>query len=87
MLRTIDRFNGFVIQKVTKPNGQLLRYQTGLETAIGTSGAFTPHPHLTDARTAIGMPKPKGEVTNLPKASNPQNQKGYRADNQRKAKG
>ena len=86
MLRIIDKHNGFVIQKITKPNGALIAYQTGLETAIGTAGDFKRHTTLETARQAIGAPKPQNSVTTLPKALCPHNQKGYRADSQRKAK-
>ena len=87
MLRTIERHNGYVIQKVTKPNGHLLRYQTGLETAIGTHDTFTSHRYLSEARAAIGLSTVVDTaIQTAPKASYPHNQKGYRADN-RKARG
>lgn len=86
MLRTIDKHNGHVIQKITKPNGATIGYQTGRIENIGQSGMWVRHTTLSDARKALGMPKPATVSANIPKASLPHNQKGYRADNQRKAK-
>ncbi len=56
MLRTIDKYNGHLIQKITRPNGALIGYQTGLADMVGKSGQWVRHTTLGDARKALGMP-------------------------------
>lgn len=87
MIRIIDRYQGQVIQKLTKPNGDLVCYQTKPEATIGTSEGTVRHPNLLSARKYLGIPMPKSLDESIPKAHCIQNQKGYRADNQRKSKG
>jgi hypothetical protein len=49
MLRTIDRINGYAVQKITKPDGSLIRYQVIKEASIGQEKAEC-FPRLGDAR-------------------------------------
>lgn len=86
MLRTIDRFNGFALQKVSNIRGETVRYQTVLESSIGDASVVAAHKTLQDARQHIGQPKPKQVTVTAPKASYAYNQKGYRADNRRAGK-
>lgn len=55
MLRTIDRYNGNLIQKVSRPDGSLIRYQTVPEGSLGDSAAVTKHDRLIEARNHLGM--------------------------------
>jgi hypothetical protein len=54
MLTIIDRGHGLVVQKVTKPNGVLVRYQTVPESGILGPEYIGLHPTLAEARRAIG---------------------------------
>lgn len=57
MITTIDRNNGFVVQKVSKPNGTTLRYQTAPESVdkgVGDATLVKVYVSLADARQAIG---------------------------------
>jgi hypothetical protein len=49
MLRTIDRINGYAVQKITKPDGSLIRYQIIKEALIGQELAVS-FPRLGEAR-------------------------------------
>lgn len=49
MVRTIDKINGVAVQKVTKPDGSVLRYQTIPLGDIGKTQA-EPHTALWAAR-------------------------------------
>lgn len=50
MLRKIDRVGNFDIQKITKPNGGFLRYQTVPSNMIGKVKPVE-HKYLSAART------------------------------------
>lgn len=79
MLTIIDRANGHVIQKVTKPNGNLIRFQFMPENGMGDTEQVKVASTLTEARNAIGHHiVAKVELTK-PKAEYPQNQPGYKA--------
>ncbi len=86
MLRNIERYNGFVVQKITKIKGATVGYQTGLESDIGQSGKWERFNSLSAARAHLGIPKATSDPHNVPKATLPHNQKGYRADNQKARK-
>lgn len=88
MLTLVDRANGFVIHKVTAKKGKVVAYQTMPE-GVYDAEQGKRYAFLDEARHAIGadVGKRKAEVElTKPKAEHPQNQKGYRADSQRKAK-
>lgn len=84
MLRTIDKHAGYAIQKVTNLKGETVRYQTVLESSIGDANAVTSYTTLKEAKQAVGAPLAKTTTFTAPKSANPQNAKGYRADNNRK---
>lgn len=85
MLRTIEHHNGFALQKITTPQGKLINYQLIPESSIGDASKSQQFSTLTAARQAGGWPgHVKPANLTLPKAAYIQNQKGYRADNQRK---
>lgn len=74
MIRTIEVHSSGIIQKVLKPNGELIGYQAGL---AGNARTLTRCSTLAEARTILGIEiKPPTKVTK-PKMTNPQNQKGY----------
>jgi hypothetical protein len=81
MLRTVDKVNGVEIQKVTTPTGKCLGFQA-VRTAGDASGVER-FPNLTAARKALGGHTVKTVKLTTPKSECPQNQKGYRADNQK----
>lgn len=54
MITTVDRTNHFVVQKVSKPNGETIRYQIVPISSIGDSSAVAVVPTLAEARAAIG---------------------------------
>jgi hypothetical protein len=83
MLRTIDRYNGHAIQKVSNIRGETVRYQTVRESSIGDASQIVAHKTLKDARQHVGQPTPKVVTFTAPKASYAYNRKGYRADNKR----
>jgi hypothetical protein len=80
MLRTIDRHNGVALQKVTTPNGKLLRFQLVHEAALGNTEAVRHFQSLSAARQAGGWPPCQVAATTKPKTAYPQNNKGFRAD-------
>lgn len=87
MLRTIDKYGDILIQKISSPKGSTIGYQAIHKDMVGNAAAVSRYKTLVDCRIALGMPKPANSVMgNIPKAHCAQNQKGYRADNQRKAK-
>lgn len=53
MITVVDRANGLAVQKVTKPNGKLIRYQVTPEKA-GDANAVKVFATLEAARDAIG---------------------------------
>lgn len=57
MITVVDRNAGQIVQKVTKPNGAVLRYQTAPESVLKGEGDATlvkVYVSLADARQAIG---------------------------------
>ena len=76
MIKIIDRFDGKVIQKVTKPSGELLRYQV---VEPGNGASCHEFKTLTEARSFYDCKAPPPVILTKPKAANPQNQPGYRA--------
>ena len=62
MLRIIERSPTHVIQKVTKPCGAVIGYQTVALSSVGDSSAIQRHKFLAVAREAAGI-KPKGVVS------------------------
>lgn len=82
MLTVVDRFEGKVIQKVTTPKGEILRYQTlpeKVEGWLADASLVTMHQSLNAARQHIGHAISKKVELTKPKMENPQNQKGYKA--------
>ncbi len=53
MITVVDKANGHVVQKITKPNGKLVRYQL-VPAAAGDSAAVRVFASLSAARAAIG---------------------------------
>lgn len=53
MITTVDRNNGYVVQKVTKPDGKLVRYQVKPEDVFDSEQVLV-CANLTLARAAIG---------------------------------
>ncbi len=49
MLRKIDRVGNFDIQKITKPNGEFMRYQVVPSDMVGKVDT-TPFKYLSEAR-------------------------------------
>lgn len=89
MLIQVDRYNGFVIQKVVTPRGKCLGYQTKPEKG-GDASLVKRFATLTQARNAIadGFAAFRSVVVKTmeltkPKSEHMQNQPGYRADNRR----
>ncbi len=85
MLRTIEQHNGFVIQKITKADGSLVRYQVCPQAFLGDSRVVQAHATLEAARKAAGaviamLGQYPFEKQTAPKSAYAQNQKGYRAD-------
>lgn len=76
MIRTIEKHQDQVIQKVFDPKGNLLRYQAG---RIGDAASITTCSTLNEARASIGVSITPPQILTKPKSSNPQNQKGYSA--------
>jgi hypothetical protein len=60
MIRIIDRAENVVVQKVTKPDGSLVRYQYGVP---GDASTFKAAGSLTEARIAIGKASQKPTKT------------------------
>ena len=54
MIVIVDRYNGKAVQKVTKPNGALVRYQVVSEDTIGNTGEIGVFVTLESARKHIG---------------------------------
>ena len=79
MLTTVDRANGFIIQKVTTPKGKFLRYQAVEEQNIGDATGIVEFPTLEAAREGIGHRIVAKVNLTAPKASYSQNQPGYKA--------
>lgn len=52
MIRIVDKRNLHVVQKVTKPNGQLVTYQAGIP---GDYGLLQQFKTLQEARSYIGI--------------------------------
>jgi hypothetical protein len=52
MITVVDKANGHVVQKVTKPDGKLVRYQLVPEIA-GDSASVKVFATLTSARAAL----------------------------------
>ena len=60
MIRTIEKYGDRVIQKVLKPNGEVIRYQAGKP---GDALSITICSTLTAARQALGInPHPPRKV-------------------------
>lgn len=57
MITVVDRANGFVVQKVSKPNGETVRYQVCLEQHIGDSSQVLAYMSLAEARATLGKGK------------------------------
>lgn len=75
-IKIIDRFDGFAILKITRPNGTVV-YQTMPAEAVGKDGSKSKqHDTLAEARIHLGMGR-KVTTETKPKASYAQNQKGY----------
>lgn len=53
MITVVDRGNGYVVQKVTKPNGNLVRYQVAPE-GVFDAEAIKVFVTLESSRAAIG---------------------------------
>ncbi len=51
MITQVDRNGDVVVQKVTTPDGTVLRYQCGIP---GDAEKMIPYSSLTEARIAIG---------------------------------
>lgn len=60
MITIVDHHNGVVVQKITKPSGKLVRYQTVPEN-VGDASAVKVFISLADARQSIGK-SPSGKV-------------------------
>lgn len=88
MIRNIEVNNGVVIQKITRSDGSLIRYQTVAQSSLGDSMAVKTWDTLAAARAEAGW-KPNlntlPESLTKPRSAYVQNNKGYRADNQRRA--
>ena len=80
MLRTIDRHNGIALQKVTTPQGNLIRFQLVHESSLGDTSKVQQFQSLSAARQAGGWPPCQVAATTKPKTAYPQNNKGFRAD-------
>ena len=76
MLRTIEKHQNCVIQKVYKANGEMIAYQAGI---IGDASSITRCSTLAEARRTIGVVITPPSIHTKPKMENPQNQKGYSA--------
>lgn len=85
MLHVIDKVNGHIIQKITKADGSLVRYQTVHENDVGNTPKVQTAGTLLQARILAGWQEKLPEFVTKPKSQYPQNQKGYRADNRRNA--
>lgn len=83
MIRTIDRHNGLILQKITTPHGSLISFQLIPENAIGDSSQSRRFGTLSAARQAGGWVMGSISKPTKPKTAYIQNQKGYRADNRR----
>lgn len=59
MIQVVDRTEKYEVQKITKPDGKLIRYQT-VELPHGNSDAVKVFVTLESARAAIG----KGRTVN-----------------------
>ncbi len=53
MITVVDKANGMTVQKVTKPNGRLVRYQL-VPAVAGDSASVKVFASLSAARAAIG---------------------------------
>lgn len=85
MIRTIEVVDGATIQKVTyvSKDVTVTRYQAVPAGALGDTSRIARVETLAEARNLLGIKhQPDARVT-LPKSAHAQNQKGYRADNQR----
>ena len=55
MLRVIDRRDGILLQKVSTPDGKLIRFQLVHENALGDASQVKPFTTLSAARQAGGV--------------------------------
>lgn len=55
MLRMIEKHDAGIVQKVTLPRGELLRYQSVPKGVVGDSSVITCHKTLSEARKALGV--------------------------------
>ena len=63
MITRVDGVEGYEIQKVTKPNGQVLRYQV-VALPAGNADAVKVFVNLKSARAAIGKGN-NGRIANV----------------------
>lgn len=54
MITVVDRSNGLVVQKVSKPDGKIVRYQICAEANLGDFSQVVAYSTLAEARAAVG---------------------------------